>query len=157
MTSARRSAISLVGQSVGARRHRSDQQLHVRAQRRQWRPQLVAGVGDQPRLAVARLVERPQHHVERLGEPCQLIVAVDRNRPQIVGARHPFRGLGQAGDGSQPVRATVPPAIAATAMPSPPTINRMVPNRFNTLPVGARLFEISSELPLDRWTASTRW
>ena len=32
-----------------------------------------------------------------------------------------------------------------------------VPSRLSTLPVGARLLEINSELPLDRCTASTRW
>ncbi len=52
--------------------------------------------------------------------------------------------------GRSPARATVPPAIAATATPRPPTISSTVPNRLSTWPVGARLLEISSELPLVR-------
>lgn len=58
--------------------------------------------------------------------------------------------------GLSPVRATVPPAIAATAMPIPPTMSKMVPSRLSTWLVGQRFFEISSELPDCRCTASTR-
>jgi len=78
---------------------------------------------------------------------------VNRDGPQILGAAPPLGGLGELATGSHPVRATLPPAIAATAMPSPPTMSRMVTSRWSTSTVGARLFEISSELA--GWTDST--
>ena len=59
--------------------------------------------------------------------------------------------------GLRPVRATMPPAIAAITTPIPPTASSTHFSLVITALVGARLFEISSELPLGRWTASTRW
>ncbi|ODR15577.1 hypothetical protein BHQ19_33855 [Mycolicibacterium porcinum] len=59
--------------------------------------------------------------------------------------------------GLSPALATAPPAMAATATPTPPTMSNTVPSRLSTWTVGARLLEISRELPLARCTASTRW
>ncbi|CKN38704.1 Uncharacterised protein [Mycobacterium tuberculosis] len=59
--------------------------------------------------------------------------------------------------GLSPARVTIPPATAATATPIPPTINSTQRSLFMTASVGLRLLEISSELPLVRRMASTRW
>ena len=59
--------------------------------------------------------------------------------------------------GRSPVRVTMPPATAATATPIPPTASSTQRSFVITASVGARLLEISSVLPLGRWTASTRW
>ncbi len=42
-------------------------------------------------------------------------------------------------------------------MPEAPTMASTVPSLFSRAMVGARLLEISSELPSARCTASTRW
>ena len=58
--------------------------------------------------------------------------------------------------GRSPAWVTIPPATAATATPTPPTINSTQRSFVITASVGARLLEISSELPFGRCTASTR-
>ena len=60
------------------------EQVEVRAQRGQRRAQLVAGVGDQPALAVARRGQRDEHRVERRGEPGDLVVALDGQRRELA-------------------------------------------------------------------------
>jgi hypothetical protein len=52
--------------------------------------------------------------------------------------------------GRRPALVTIPPATAATATPTPPTISSTRRNWVMTASVRARLFEISSELPLGR-------
>ena len=62
------------------------EQVEVGAQRGQRGAQLVAGVGDQLALPVARRGERGEHRVERRGQPGDLVVALDRDRVQPLGA-----------------------------------------------------------------------
>ena len=62
------------------------EQVEVGAQRGERRAQLVAGVGHQPALPVARRGEREQHLVERRGQAGDLVVALDPQRRQVLGA-----------------------------------------------------------------------
>ncbi|EPQ24651.1 hypothetical protein J108_05005 [Mycobacteroides abscessus subsp. bolletii CRM-0020] len=59
--------------------------------------------------------------------------------------------------GHSPVPATMAPAAAATATPTPPTIGSTQPSRRSTVSVGSSDLAMISVLPLSRRRASTRW
>ncbi len=73
---------------------RPRQQFDVGAQRRQRRPQLMAGVVNKAVLLPPRFLERGKHGVETVGEPPDFVVALD------VDMRTEFLCLGDMFDGS---------------------------------------------------------
>ena len=79
------------------------EQVEVGAQRGERRTQLVARVGHQPALPVARGAEREQHLVERRGEAGDLVVALDPQRRQVLGDGDALDRGGEAAYGSQAV------------------------------------------------------
>ena len=85
------------------------EQVEVRAQRGERRPQLVAGVGHQPALPVARGLEGGEHGVERRGQAGDLVVALDRQRGQLLGPGDLLDRRGQPAYGSQAVARHAPP------------------------------------------------
>ena len=71
------------------------QQVEVGAQRGQRGAQLVAGVGDQLALPGLGGRQRGEHRVERLREPGHLVVALDRDRVEPLGAGDVLDGVGE--------------------------------------------------------------
>ena len=100
---ARTSVSSSVRASSGSAAAGLGEQVDVGAQRGERRAQLVAGVGDQPALPVPRRGERGEHLVERRRQPGDLVVALDRDRGQPLGARDVLGGRGEPADRPQPV------------------------------------------------------
>ena len=90
------------------------EQVEVGAQRGERRAQLVAGVGDQLPLAVPGRGERREHLVERGGQAGDLVVALDRQRAQVLGAGDVLDRGGEPADRAQAV-AGHPPAREAGA------------------------------------------
>ena len=67
----------------------------VPAQRRQRRPQLVGGVGQEPPLRIARPLQRRQHLVQRDGQLLHLVLAAGRRQaPRRVGGAADLGGVG---------------------------------------------------------------
>ena len=97
------------------------EQVEVGAQRGERGAQLVAGVGDQLALPVARGGQRGEHLVERRGQPGDLVVALDRQR--VAGPRC-GRSRSTAAvsrrTGRRPLRATAQPAMPAAITPARP-------------------------------------
>jgi hypothetical protein len=79
------------------------EQVDVGAQRRQRGAQLMTRVGHQPSLPLARGVECDQHLVERGGQPGDLVVALDRHRGQVLGARDALDRRRQVAYRTEPV------------------------------------------------------
>ena len=91
-----------------------DEQVEVGAQRGERRTQLVAGVGDQLPLPVARGGERGEHLVERRGQAGDLVVALDRQRGRGPRCgRSPRPAVVSRRTGRRPLRATAQPAMPA--------------------------------------------
>ena len=157
MTSVAQPGHLLVGKPRGARLHDAISSSTLVRSDVSGRSQLVAGVGDQPRLPLPRLGERPQHHVESLGEAGEFVAAIHRYRAQVVGTGHPFGRLGEPGDRAQTRRGRPfrrrsrrPPR------PIPPTMSSTVPNRLSTLPGRRQALRDQQRVAVVRWTASTR-
>ena len=76
--------------------------LHVRAEARQRRAQLVRRVGNKLALGARRLLESPEHRVEARREPAELVAPrrLDALR-QVAGLRNGLRRSGQAADGCE--------------------------------------------------------
>ena len=69
------------------------QQVQVGAQRGQRGPQLVAGVRDELALPVPGGRQRGQHRVEGAGQPGDLVVALDLDRVELLGAGDVLGGV----------------------------------------------------------------
>ena len=87
---------------------RLGEQVEVGAQRRQRGAQLVPGVGDELALPVARGGQRGQHRVERARQPGDLVVALDLDRVELLGAGDVLGGVGQPAHRSQAVAGDAP-------------------------------------------------
>ncbi len=72
------------------------QRVDVGPQARQGRPQLVAGVLDQPLLLDARAVQRVEHGPERASEAADLVAAAEGHRDLELAGR--LDGLGGVGE-----------------------------------------------------------
>ena len=119
-----------VVQQLGARLGRQPaalvglgQQVEVGAQRGQRGAQLVAGVGDQLALPVARGGQRGEHRVEGVASR-----AISSLPSTWIGSSSSVRAISSAASlsrrtGRRPLRATAQPARAAVITPTTPTRN----------------------------------
>ena len=79
------------------------EQVEVGAQGRERGAELVAGVGHQPPLPVPGRRDGGEQLVEGRGEPGDLVVALDRERGEVLGAGDLLDGRGEAAYGPQAV------------------------------------------------------
>ena len=142
-----------VGEQLGARLREPGgaaglgEQVEVGAQRGQRGAQLVAGVGDQLALPVVRGGERGEHRVERRGQPGDLVVALDRDRVEPLGAGDVLDGVVSRRTGRRPLRATAQPASPALIIPARPKNSITSPSRSSIRSVGSSDWARTSALP----------
>ena len=115
------------------------EQVEVGAQRGQRSAQLVAGVGDELALPVARGRERGEHRLNALRQPGDLVVALDVDRVELLGARDLLGGRGEPAYRAQAVAARPPSRRGpATITPRPPKRNSTRPSLSRVCSIGVQ-------------------
>ena len=93
---------------LGAGPRMAERQLELGLEQRERRPQLVAGVGDEPPLVLEGGFEAGEHVVERLGEPLKLVFREGHWKPASGVAAEMFaalRRISSTGRSAAPARA----------------------------------------------------